>query len=74
MEDQKTLVFVEVRYRKSARFGGALESVTESKQEKIIMASRHFLTHKKINNNTPMRFDVVGITANDLQWIKNAFQ
>ena len=34
MKDRKTLVFIEVRYRKSDRYGGALESITPKKQKK----------------------------------------
>ncbi len=73
MNDKNTLVFIEVRYRKNANFGSALESITESKQHKIITTARHYLSSKKISDNTPMRFDVVGITSGQVQWVKNAF-
>ena len=36
MQDKKTLVFIEVRYRKNDRFGSALESVNYKKQAKIM--------------------------------------
>jgi len=36
MQDQETIVFIEVRYRKNNDFGGALASITQSKQNKII--------------------------------------
>ena len=38
-----TLVFVEFRYRKDASYGTALETVTLSKQRKLIHASQLYL-------------------------------
>lgn len=77
MSEHDCLVFVEVRYRKSARFGSAIESVTQSKQAKIIHTAQHF-----IQRYNPVyasyRFDVVAITPSstrdEIIWLKNAFQ
>jgi putative endonuclease len=72
MRDQHTLVIVEVRYRKSDIYGSALESVTFSKQAKIIAASQHYLS--TVRADCPLRFDVVAISGDDgINWIKNAF-
>jgi putative endonuclease len=73
MRDGETLVFVEVRYRKNAKFGSALESVTVAKQIKISATTEVYLN--ALGNEMPrMRFDVVGILGDgDLQWVKNAF-
>ena len=38
MQHAHTLVFVEVRYRRSTDFGGALESITPAKQQRIMQA------------------------------------
>jgi putative endonuclease len=74
MKDEKTLVFVEVRYRKNAKFGSALESVTRSKQQKLISAAEIYLNMLQNDELMPMRFDVVGILGEgELQWVKNAF-
>lgn len=74
MKDDKTLVFVEVRYRKNAKFGSALESVTRSKQQKLISAAEIYLNTLQNEELMPMRFDVVGILGDgELQWVKNAF-
>ena len=77
LKDQNTLVFVEVRYRKNASFGGALESVDYKKQQKIIKAAQLYLVENKLSNTMPCRFDVFAIEGplNRLkyQWIKNAF-
>ncbi|SQB37417.1 Uncharacterised protein family UPF0102 [Citrobacter koseri] len=43
MRDGKTTVFVEVRYRRSAQFGGAAASVTWSKQHKLLQTARLWL-------------------------------
>lgn len=72
MRDQQALVIVEVRYRKSDMYGSALESITTSKQARIIAATQHYLaTHK---DDCPLRFDVIAISGNgEINWIKNAF-
>lgn len=76
MEDNGTVVFVEVRFRKQSRFGTALESVTRQKQEKIIHAASHFLAHR--TNDKPARFDVVALSPKDnkldIEWVKSAFE
>lgn len=72
MKDGMTLVIVEVRFRKSDRFGSALESVTPAKQSRIIAATQFYLSTRK--TNASIRFDVVAISGNGrIDWIKNAF-
>lgn len=75
MQHGDTLVFVEVRYRKNNDFGGAMESVTAKKQQKIHTTALHYM--QGYNSNTPARFDVVAITGSgrnaQLEWIQNAF-
>ena len=82
MKDNDSLVFVEVRYRRSNSFGSGAESITTSKQSKLIKtASLYLQQHAKLNKY-PARFDVVSIagfieTDNinniDFDWIENAF-
>lgn len=81
MQDQQTLVFIEVRYRKNHYYGSSAESVTRSKQQKIIHTAEHYLLHKVKTTTPACRFDVVAIypsenAQNSLQfdWIKHAFQ
>ncbi len=73
MMDGVTLVIVEVRFRKNAKFGSALESVTYAKQVKVSATTEVYLS--TLESEMPrMRFDVVGILGDgDLQWVKNAF-
>ena len=70
--DVETIVFVEVRYRKNSRFGGAAISVTPAKQRKISLAALHYLQSKK-SDNAVCRFDVLAFSDTDTQWIKDAF-
>jgi putative endonuclease len=69
MRDQQYLVFVEVRKRKNAQFGGALASITASKQKRLVHAAQVYL--KSVKPLPPCRFDVVAIEADQLQWLKN---
>ncbi len=73
MQDGQTLVVVEVRFRKSEQFGGALQSITRHKQSRIIAATGHYLM--KNNIQSPVRFDVIAINGQrQINWIKHAFQ
>lgn len=72
MFDQQTMVIVEVRFRKSNKFGGALESITAKKQSRIIAATQYYLSQKKLQS--AIRFDVIAMSSeSDINWIKNAF-
>jgi len=72
MLDNQTLVIIEVRFRKTDKFGSAVESVTPKKQSRIISATQSYLsTHK---TDGPIRFDVIAFSGNgQIDWIKNAF-
>jgi len=72
MTDQQTLVIVEVRFRKTDRYGSAVESVTRSKQSRIIAATHVYLSSQKADRS--VRFDVVALSGNgNVEWIQNAF-
>ncbi len=75
MQDGQTLVFIEVRYRRNAYHGSALESITNLKQSRIITTAQHYLMQSGWPHNC--RFDVVAITADltdQIRWIRDAFQ
>ncbi len=79
MQEQRTLVFVEVRYRKSSLYGTAAETVNQRKQTKLIRAALHYLQHNPRAAKLAARFDVVGVSGEpahhfQYQWIANAFQ
>ena len=72
MQDRdNTLVFVEVRKRKSTRHGGAAASVGRVKQRRIVFAAQFYLL--KLRTLPPCRFDVVEVTPDGLAWLKAAF-
>jgi len=71
-EEGGTLVFAEVRMRSSAGFGGAAESITAAKRDRLLAAARLYLS---LRREAPARFDVFlvdGATAR-VQWIRDAF-
>jgi putative endonuclease len=70
-ERDGTLVFVEVRQRRDARFGGAAASVGASKQRRVVFAAQHFLL--RFAQLPPCRFDVVAIDGDAVQWLRGAF-
>ena len=72
MRDARTLVFVEVRFRASTRFGTPAESVDVRKQRKLAATAAHYLQSNQ--TNLPCRFDVIALSGtNHIDWIRNAF-
>jgi len=73
MSDGMTLVFVEVRYRRNQSFGGAAESITVAKREKLLRTARHYMAARK--GFPACRFDAVLLSGDtrELEWIENAF-
>jgi len=70
--DGESLVFVEVRMRSRADFGGAVASVTPAKQARWIAAARGYLM--KIGREPPCRFDLVLLDALDasrVTWLRD---
>lgn len=68
--DGATTVFVEVRKRAGACFGGAAWSITPAKQKRLVLAARHWLAR---HGEAACRFDCVLIEGDQLEWIRNAF-
>ena len=71
-ERDGTVVFVEVRSRADPTFGGALASVTARKQQRLVLAARHYLAG--LARLPPCRFDVVAFDGAAVQWIRGAFE
>ena len=66
-----TLVFVEVRARRSTAQGGAAATVGSAKQRALIFAAQHYLM--RFDALPPCRFDVVAIDGGRVEWLKGAF-
>ncbi len=75
MRDGIYLVFIEVKMRKSNDFGGAIASITKSKQTKIKKTASLYLLQNNCYDDYPVRFDVITIQGNppEINWLKNAF-
>lgn len=76
--DGETLVFFEVRFRGGGSLASAAESITPTKQKRLIRAASFYL-HKHGLWNADSRIDVVAIAPGEsrqyrIQWIKNAIQ
>ena len=67
------LVFAEVKYRSGLREGSPFEAVGPAKQKKISRTALYYLTHNRLSEGTPVRFDVIGITPEKTELIRNAF-
>ncbi|MFQ6083720.1 MAG: YraN family protein [Candidatus Aminicenantia bacterium] len=75
--DGDTLVFIEVKTRKSLEFGFPQEAVTPQKQEQLRKIAQGYLMKNNLNN-IKCRFDVLGILFSETKepeifHIKNAF-
>ena len=72
LQDGDTLVFVEVRQRRSRAYGGAAESITAGKRARLLAAARHFLGRER--QLPACRFDAVLVDGTDrVTWIRDAF-
>ena len=67
------LVFIEVKYRSSNRYGAAIEAVNYKKQQTIRKVASYYLATKYNSCDIPCRFDVLGIDGGAITHIKNAF-
>jgi putative endonuclease len=76
--DGGTLVFVEVRYRRDARFGGGAASVDAGKRRKLVHAAQAFLQAHREFATAPCRFDVIDASGDpehpQITWLRDAFR
>lgn len=78
-ENERYIIFVEVKLRKNDRFGSACEAVTPAKQHKLRIAAELYLAMQP--TQLQPRFDVVEVYAPygvrtenpDIYYIENAF-
>jgi len=79
---QQTLIFVEVRARRSGLFGGGAGSITIAKQRRLVRTAAHFLQQFPEYADLDCRFDVITmpssadaeIALRHLEWIPAAFE
>ncbi len=74
--DGETLVFVEVKSRRSSAFGTPQAAVDGRKQRKLSLVALQYLQNGRVKPG-PARFDVVAVTVKDggdeIELIRNAF-
>jgi putative endonuclease len=78
MQEKATLVFIEVRYRRSSGlYGGARETLGATKKARLLRAASHYLWSRRCGVDAPCRFDLVAVEgephAPKIEWIKAAF-
>ncbi len=67
------LVFVEVKYRATSSKGTASEAVGVRKQRQICKVADYYRLWHHLGENTAVRYDVLAIQGDEIQWIQNAF-
>lgn len=70
-ESNGVLIIIEVKYRKSDKYGKGYEAVNTVKQKKIIKTAEYYINEKNVK--MPVRFDVISIDGNEITHIENAF-
>ncbi len=75
-KDRTWVVFIEVKTRKSDRFGQPFESIDKRKREKLIKTGLLYL--KRLKDTPAVRFDIISISLTEkqkrIEHIKDAFE
>ena len=78
-ENDKAVIFIEVKTRSGDRFGHPCLAVSPHKQKKLVQTEESFLVRYKIKDRD-MRFDVLSVTGSpdaldswNIEPIENAF-
>lgn len=74
MQDGSCLVFVEVKFRKNTRFGGAVASISLQKKRVLLKTAYLWLQkQKRCATHTEFRFDAVIFEGDEtaVNWLKN---
>lgn len=75
LEKDETLIFAEVKFRSSNKYGSPLEAVDYRKQKRICKAALYYYTRHGYAESRACRFDVIGISGDGtICHIKNAFE
>lgn len=71
-EDKDTIIFIEVKYRKTASYGYPWEAVSINKKKHICQTARQYCYSKRIKKQ--VRYDIVSICGEEILWFRNAFE
>ena len=72
-KDGDFLVFFEVKYRSTPKYGLPEEAVDRRKQHRIKQTAQYFMLTHNISQDMPLRFDIVSLLGNKIKHIRNAF-
>lgn len=76
--DGDSLVFVEVRYRSHAEFGGGAASIDAGKRRRLVHAAQLFLAAHREYAHIACRFDVIQADGDPasprIHWVRDAFR
>lgn len=67
------LVFLEVKFRKNRRHGGAEYAIPRAKQRTIIQVAKVYIKMNRLSQNGLYRFDAVLIDGSEILHIRNAW-
>jgi len=71
--DGQTLVFIEVKTRRSDRFGTAIEAVDSKKIAKLKKLALYYIKNY-YKAEPPVRFDIIGVSGDgEIYYVKGAF-
>lgn len=71
MKKASIYVFIEVKYRQSKRYGGAIAAIHTQQQQRLKSAAQYYMQQHQIKSMA--RFDVIAIDQEHIQWIQDAF-
>jgi len=71
-EDKDNVIFIEVKYRKTASYGYPWEAVSNNKQRRICKVARQYCYSKSVKKQ--IRFDIISICGEEIMWFQNAFE
>ena len=69
-EKNQERVFIEVKYRKTSKFGYGYEAVDRRKIMKILKLANYYIQSKKYQDYK-IRFDCMSYLGDELDWIKD---
>lgn len=72
-KDENSLVFIEVKYRRSRSHGHGSEAVNYHKRTHIIQVAKWYVMEHNLHS-VPVRFDVAVWEHDDLKYYKGAFE
>jgi TIGR00252 family protein len=72
-EDGGAVVFIEVKYRRTAEYGTPEQAVDAHKQARIRRAAMCFLKEQGFSDDTAMRFDVIAMDEREIRLYRDAF-